>query len=177
MATAWTAAGRQALLDASWNVEGGRYLDASGSESLSRDECLAYLAVADLGHLALSEGALPVVLPVNLGLVEEHVIVRTQPGSKLLAAAQRAVVAVQAEGIDGDRCAWSVMVQGIAYEVRAPAEVARLRRLGPVPLVRHRGGHFIAVPVQIVSGRRFGLRRPDISRLAPPAYGQEPPGG
>ncbi len=137
---------------------GGRYVDPSGSESLSREECLGYLAGADFGHLGLSEGALPVILPVNLAVRDEEVIVRTQPGSKLLAAALHSVVAVQAEGLGEDGCVWSVLIQGIAYEVTHPDRVARLRAQGPDPLVPHRGGRFIAIPIQLVSGRRFRPR-------------------
>jgi hypothetical protein len=142
------------------------YVDASGGDSLSRRECLDYLAMADLGHLALSQGALPVVVPVNLALVGEEVIVRTQPGSKLVAAALHAVVAVQAEGVAPDRRhAWSVLVQGVAREVTHPDQLAWLRREGPRPLVPHRGGHFIAIPTQLISGRRFPLRPEDDGRF------------
>lgn len=109
-------------------------LDHSGMAVLGMDECLDRLRKSRVGRLAFMERGEPMILPVNHGMDGNHVMLRTAPGSKLLAAQNELPVAFEVDGFDADRRAgWSVLVRGVADTVDDPAEIARLSRLGVWP--------------------------------------------
>jgi uncharacterized protein len=124
---------------------------------LSREECLSLLPTVPVGRLVFTEHALPAVVPVNFMVDHGRIIIRTGTTSSLAAATRGAVVAFQVDDVDrGSRCGWSVTVTGRAYEVTDPLDLSRLEDL---PLVPWGGGvkdHVIAVPVELVTGRRVG---------------------
>lgn len=126
-------------------------------EELSRPECLRLLGTVPLGRVGLSVGALPVVLPVNFCLVEETIVFKTVPGTKLDAATAGAVVAFEADGYEPDGSAgWSVMVQGVAAEITDPVELAAARALS----LRAWGTgeaaeRYIRLARAVLTGRRF----------------------
>jgi uncharacterized protein len=129
--------------------------DRNGLEILDRATCVQLLGSAHVGRIGLSMGALPVVLPVNFTMLDDDVLVRTAPGSKLEAAATNAVVAFEADKFDAIyHCGWSVLVQGVATEITDPLE---LEQAGRAPLTPWSGvnGHYLRVGTQIVSGRRL----------------------
>ena len=78
-------------------------LDRNGLEILDRDECLRLLALATLGRIGFTSGALPTVLPVNFHLDRERILVHTARGGRLDAALKNAVVAFEADEFDPDR--------------------------------------------------------------------------
>jgi uncharacterized protein len=134
--------------------------DRNGLEVLPRAVCLHLLAEAHVGRIALSMGALPVVLPVNFAMCDDDILVRTAPGTKLEAAATNAVVAFEVDNVDPVyHTGWSVLAQGIAKEVTDPTDLERARR---VPLVPWAGsdGHYLLISTEFLSGRRM---------LVPPA--------
>jgi uncharacterized protein len=142
--------------------------DRNGLEILDRKSCLELLAGAHVGRIALSVGALPVVLPVNFTMLDDDVLIRTAPGSKLDAAPTNAVVAFEADQIDAIyHSGWSVLVQGVAAEITDPVELERARR---APLTAWSGvaGRFLRVATQLVSGRRLdpGGDRKEVSGRA-----------
>lgn len=105
-------------------------LDHSGMAVLGVDECLGRLRSSRVGRLAFMERGEPMILPVNHGMDGTSVILRTAPGSKLLAAEDELPVAFEVDGFDSDRRAgWSVVVRGVAGTVDDPAEVARLNHI------------------------------------------------
>ena len=125
-------------------------------QDLTREECLALLPSVPVGRLVFTEHALPAVVPVNFVLHQGRVIIRTGATSSLGAAVRNAVVALQADDINRDsRCGWSVTVTGRAYQVTDPAQ---LEQIDELPLVSWAGRqeHVIAVPVDLVTGRRVG---------------------
>jgi nitroimidazol reductase NimA-like FMN-containing flavoprotein (pyridoxamine 5'-phosphate oxidase superfamily) len=130
--------------------------DGNGLETLDRRECLALLGSVPLGRVVFTERALPAVEPVNFALVEDCVIIRTAPRSKLATAMPGAVVAFEADDFDGSGGAgWSVTVVGKAHAVRDPAEVTRLSRLPLRPWTPGQRDQFIRIPSQHVTGRRI----------------------
>src|SRR4051812_18942034 len=135
----------------------GMELDRNGLEVLDRDECLQMLGGATIGRIGVQYGALPTVLPVNFALYEDAIVVRTSPGTKLDAATRNAVVAFEADSIDGVyHTGWSVSVTGVAREVVNGDQLARMRSL---PLAHWAPGpadHFVAISTELVSGRRIG---------------------
>lgn len=129
-------------------------VDQNGLEVLDRDECLALLATATLGRVAVTTGALPQVVPVNFHLEGERILIRTAEGTKLDAALCNAVVAFEADDFDTMyHSGWSVVVTGIARVLPADDETARY-----APLVRWAPDgreRTIAISTDIVSGRRI----------------------
>lgn len=135
--------------------DGYMELDRNGLEVLDRAECLRLVAASTLGRLALSSGALPLILPVNFLLDRDRIIVRTSPGSKLDAAVANAVVAFEVDDIDAlSHSGWSVSITGLAREVTDPADVAHIAAL-PLAHWSHADGHVIAISTDLVSGRRL----------------------
>jgi uncharacterized protein len=129
--------------------------DRNGLEILDRASCLELLATAHVGRIALSMGALPVVLPVTFAMLGDDVLIGTVSGSRLEAAATNAVVAFEADRIDAiDQDGWSVLIQGVAAKITDPVELelARQALLTSSPGVE---GHYLRVASQVVSGRRL----------------------
>ncbi len=122
-------------------------------EALTRDECLALLAVNSVGRIAvIGDDDLPFVVPVNYRLSADTVVFRTDAGTKL-DALQRHAVAFQIDAIDPlTRSGWSVLVRGTAHEV-TPQE------LEPVDVEPWIGpkSHLIQVVPREISGRRLRL--------------------
>lgn len=149
------------------------WIDARGAEVLERGECLRLLALHDggIGRLAIATPSAPLVLPVNYALVDEDVVIRTDPGPKLEAARKRALVAFETDGVDPvHQIAWSVLVQGMAEVLekdpfggaeptgdqgRAAADRGRDDPIGSViPVV---GRHLIRIRTGVLRGRQFPL--------------------
>ena len=100
-------------------------------EELDADVCLRLLSSEPVGRVALTARALPVVLPVNFGLLEGDIVWRSAQGTKLNAAAAGFVVAFEADRLQPDRKeGWSVMVQGMAHVITDPVELAKAKDLG-----------------------------------------------
>ena len=134
--------------------------DRNGLEVLDRDECLRLLDKAVIGRVALSSGALPVILPVNFLRDGDRILVRTGKGTKLDHALVGSVVAFEVDDIDRWRHhGWSVAVTGVATVVDDPDDLARIECL---PLAHWSPGdseHVVAVSLEMVSGRRIPAPR------------------
>lgn len=127
-------------------------------QEMSRAECLEHLASTSMGRLGVTIRALPAILPVNFRLHDDHVVLRSVPGSKLDAATAGTVVAFEADDHAPDGAwGWSVLVQGIAEEVLDPDEVAELRslHLDAWAFPAGEAHRFLRIPTDLVSGRRF----------------------
>ena len=128
-------------------------LDRNGLEILDREECLRLLALATLGRIGFTSGALPTVLPVNFHLDRERILVHTARGGRLEAALKNAVVAFEADEFDPvDHSGWSVAVTGVTSELSG----ATLTHWAPVG-----GAALVAISTEVMSGRRIrtGERR------------------
>jgi uncharacterized protein len=130
-----------------------------GMARLSRDECMTLLAGASFGRVGVSVDALPAILPVLLAVVDDGVVFRTVPGTKLAYAANHAVLAVEADEYDdsiGE--GWSVLVRGVAAELAAPRDIGLAReRLGR-SWIDGAAEHYVRVGCDLVTGRRLGHR-------------------
>ena len=135
-------------------------LDRNGLEVLDREECLRLLGKATIGRVALSSGALPVILPVNFLLDGERILVRTGKGTKLDHALAGSVVAFEVDDIDRWRHhGWSVAVTGVAHVVDDPDDLARIERLPLAHWAPAGGEHVLALSVEMISGRRIPAPR------------------
>ena len=131
-------------------------IDRAGLRVLSRDECLRLLATAELGRIALSVRALPVILPVQFALHGERIVIATHHGTTLERATRDAVVAFEADGVTGDtESMWSVHVNGIASHVTDPAMIERLHRLQLSSWAPGQPTLFVAISSDHVTGRRM----------------------
>jgi nitroimidazol reductase NimA-like FMN-containing flavoprotein (pyridoxamine 5'-phosphate oxidase superfamily) len=130
-------------------------------EVLSRDQCLSLLPQASVGRVGITVGALPVILPVNFAMLNGSVIFRTVPGTKLSAATADNVVAFEVDSYTEDGSSgWSVLVQGVASEVKdATARASALATLGAPWGVAETANRVVMIEVQMISGRRFGFSR------------------
>jgi nitroimidazol reductase NimA-like FMN-containing flavoprotein (pyridoxamine 5'-phosphate oxidase superfamily) len=101
-------------------------------------------------------GAMPAIFPVNYLVDEDAIVFRTGEGTKLAAAADRAVVAFEVDDFDRfEHSGWSVLAVGTAELVSAPEEEARLARLPLRPWAGGRRWAFVRIPIVFLSGRRI----------------------
>jgi hypothetical protein len=131
-------------------------LDRNGLEVLDRAECLRLLALATIGRIGFTSGALPTVLPINFYLDGERILVRTGRGTKLGSALRNAVVAFEVDDFDSTyHSGWSVAVTGVVSEVSDPFELEHSPKL-PIARWAPIGDEAVlAISTELVSGRRI----------------------
>ena len=129
--------------------------DPNGLEVLDRAECVRLLGTRSLGRIALSVDALPTVLPVNYVLVDDDmVVIRTRRGTRLSRATRNTVVAFEVDDFDEEWGeGWSVMVRGIAREVRPEAAPPPRTTVWPWQDVAET--RLVGISLDLVSGRRL----------------------
>jgi uncharacterized protein len=128
-------------------------LDGAGLAVLDRSDCLRLLARGGVGRIAISAGALPMILPVRYALDGEHVVLCVGVGSTLDQATRHAVVAFEIDGSDpgGE---WSVSLVGVAHPVPEGDETAHAETL-PLPRWWLGQSHrFISMSTEHMTGRR-----------------------
>jgi uncharacterized protein len=136
------------------------YSDGAALTQLSPDECLTLLASVPVGRIIYTRRALPAVELVNFALDQGDIVIRTDRGGKLAAAARDAVVAFEADCLDSvGRVGWSVTVIGPSCEVTDPAEVARLQTMGLSSWAPGTRDHFIRISPVILTGRHLHAYR------------------
>lgn len=127
-------------------------------EVIDHAECVRLLAERQLGRVGIAINGRPVILPINYVMDDEHVIFRTDPGTKLTAAVRNAPVAFEIDGMDNwYRGGWSVLVRGFAEEVTDGTELDRLSRLPLRPWARGEKHHFIRIVPESITGRRIAV--------------------
>jgi uncharacterized protein len=133
-------------------------------EVLSEHECMRLLRSRQVGRIAFVDRGQPVIFPVNYAADERAVVFRTAPGLKL-DWAPMSNVAFEIDEVDtANGVAWSVLVQGAAYEITEAIDdlSEQLRKLVVTPMAPGEREHWIAVVRRTISGRRFRL--PPVAR-------------
>ncbi len=138
-------------------VETPTVTENPGPPRLSAERCRSLLAAASGGHLALSQGALPLVVPVTCSVDGDDLLVRAGLGLIGKVPAQPGVVAFQTEGTSPDGSWWwEILVQG-------RAEVLDERRPGsggkfppPLPLVDQSMTTALRISMELFTGRQYG---------------------
>ncbi|HET9075826.1 MAG TPA: pyridoxamine 5'-phosphate oxidase family protein [Acidimicrobiales bacterium] len=137
------------------------WTDERGSEVLDPPECRRLLAIGAKehlpGHLAVADGSVPLVLPLDYSVHESDIIVRV--GEGLFSSLVDRLVAFEVDGRVGhqglrgieDVCEWSVLAQGLATEVKA----ASLGRYLPQPRVAEPGHRLVRIRTDVLTGRRL----------------------
>ncbi|HXQ91138.1 MAG TPA: pyridoxamine 5'-phosphate oxidase family protein [Acidimicrobiales bacterium] len=135
--------------------------DTEGLEVLVAEQCLELLAGARLGRVAVTVGAVPAIFPVHYRLLDGQVVFRAGDGTDLHAAVADTVVAFEVDDVDPDWTGgWSVLVVGVARDVRDVDAVASALERAPDLWEPGPGAHVIAILPGMVSGRRFSRRSP-----------------
>ena len=131
-------------------------VDPQGLEVLSWAQCLRLIRRRTIGRVVLSVDSLPAAFPVNYGFLDDDVVFRTAPASKLSAALEGAVVAFQVDRLDPVlQSGWSVLVRGRADVLSDPDDLIRAGRLGLRPTAPGERPFFVRIRSEMVSGRRF----------------------
>jgi nitroimidazol reductase NimA-like FMN-containing flavoprotein (pyridoxamine 5'-phosphate oxidase superfamily) len=127
-------------------------------EVLTPDECWKYLQSSYIGRLAVINSGVPEIFPVNFMVIDETVVFRTAPGTKLRALLRGTAVAFEVDGLNpyGTEV-WSVVIKGEP----APFEgnPASLKEAGPdrEPWQPGLKEHLVQVRPNDISGRRFAV--------------------
>lgn len=131
-------------------------VDWSGLEILSADECHAHLRLGSVGRIGFVDAGSPVILPVNYTMDGPAIVFRTAAGSKLSVGMMQRPVCFEIDDWDAmGHTGWSVLAKGIADEVLAEDEVARLEQLPVRPWSRpDLRDHWVRVMVEELTGRR-----------------------
>ena len=137
-------------------------MTASNSERslqvLTAEECYLLLATQQVGRLGVNADHYPLIFPVNYGLDRGIIVIRTNPGTKLAAAAH-ANVTFEVDQIDQlTRTGWSVLVRGLAEEVTAEHRAGLLERTrasGVQPWAPGEHGHWLRLIPHAITGRRI----------------------
>ena len=134
-------------------------MTSRGLEKLTTDECRNLLRSQTIGRIALRIGETPAILPVSYGLLDDDVVFRADPGSKLSAAAMHVMVAFEVDDIDTtSHTGASVVVTGYAEEVRDAATLDRIDRLDIDPWVTEGRDYVVRIRPRTVTGRRLSRR-------------------
>ena len=129
-------------------------VDRAGLRVLTRDECFTLLASAEIGRIAISARALPLILPVRFAMDGDCIVIATHDGTTLEGATRNTVVAFEADGAASDgHVGWSVHVNGVACHVTDPITLDRLAAL-PLPAwSAEQPTTFVAISTDHVAGR------------------------
>jgi nitroimidazol reductase NimA-like FMN-containing flavoprotein (pyridoxamine 5'-phosphate oxidase superfamily) len=121
--------------------------------ALARHECLERLRAGTVGRVAVTDRALPAVVPVNYTVMGNVIVFRTEPHGMLARACDDAVVAFEVDELRPDgQGGWSVLVVGVAGQVTGSAEL-RAVEAGLVTAVGDSRDLFISIPLTQVTGR------------------------
>jgi uncharacterized protein len=96
-------------------------------EELSEPECIELLAGHHFGRLGVVSDGSVVIFPVNYVFADGRVAIRTDPGTKLSAAALGRVAFEIDEVDEPARTGWSVLLQGTGYDVTDSIDTASVQ--------------------------------------------------
>jgi hypothetical protein len=132
-------------------------MTSRGLDRIHSDECLTLLRANSFGRIGTKIAEELVILPVYYAVAGEEILFRTDPGTKLMAAALTARVAFE---IDDRADGWSVLAIGHAYEVRSisPEYASASETLDAFWAAGERTD-LVKITIEKIEGRR--LHRPE----------------
>lgn len=124
---------------------------------LSRTECVDALSHTRLGRLAVTSGAMPMILPVNYAMEGANVVFRTRQGGLLDRTCRNTIVAFEIDEYDEETMTgWSVVVVGVANVLYA-GDWLRAVELGLSSAGAGDGALFVKIVPGSVTGRAIDL--------------------
>lgn len=128
----------------------------TGMIEMSTADCWARLRDTDVGRIAVIDGSVPDIFPVNYCVHEGDIVIRTEAGTKLAAATLMTAVAFEIDEIDpATHKGWSVVVKGSGREPEQLEEQLALDDLGLEPWVEAPKSRWLIVTPTEVTGRRI----------------------
>ena len=131
----------------------------TGLDVLDEDECVRLLGSESVGRLGVVVDDEPQIFPVNFALSGDDIVIRTDHGTKLVAALGGPVV-FEVDHFDEDRLSgWSVVVHGTAQLSggRAGGRGSQNRVLRPWPDAER--PHLLRIVAKKITGRRISPSR------------------
>jgi len=121
---------------------------------LTPERCRALLAKEGFGHLALSQNALPLVVPATYIVDGDHLVARVGPGVLLRPGPSGGVVAFQTASAHLEEAwRWDVVVQGRAEVLAStPARATP----PPLPLVDNDLTTIVRIGMELMTGWQYG---------------------
>lgn len=148
--------GPWALCDAARTADDGPVLVDHGLELLEEPDCWDLLRQAEVGRVGVTIGALPAIFPVNYTIVDDMIVFRTAPGTKLSAATDGAVVAFEIDDWDRtDRSGWSVLVVGGSEVVHDRDVLFEVLLSHLEPFANGERVAIVRIRPEFISGRRI----------------------
>jgi nitroimidazol reductase NimA-like FMN-containing flavoprotein (pyridoxamine 5'-phosphate oxidase superfamily) len=120
--------------------------------SIDRADCYVLLRGRTLGRVAVKIAADLVILPVYYAVMDDDIVFRTAPGTKLDAAILKTKVAFE---VDGASPGWSVLVRGHAEELRDPSLQVKARSLLGHDWPAGEREQIVRIRAEQVTGRRL----------------------
>lgn len=123
---------------------------------LSEADCWQRLRAAGVGRIAVMDGSVPDIFPVNYRVHDGNIVIRTEAGTKLAAATLMGAVAFEIDEFDaGARTGWSVVVKGRGREAERLEEQLALDELQLDPWAEAPKSRWLIVTPTEVTGRRI----------------------
>jgi hypothetical protein len=113
------------------------------------------MSTPDVGRLAFTHGALPVIQPVRFAIRNGQVVIPTRPDSQLARAVRGAVVAFEVDSLDPlTGAGWTVTAVGPAHVLTDSDDVAAAALLGLRTWIPMDLYSYVAVEIGILRGYR-----------------------
>jgi nitroimidazol reductase NimA-like FMN-containing flavoprotein (pyridoxamine 5'-phosphate oxidase superfamily) len=127
---------------------------------LSSIACDRHLHNESVGRVAVMVEDHPEIFPVNYAMDERgDIFFRTDPGTKLHAAATAPTLAFEIDGFDEDReLGWSVLVVGQARWLGRPQDIAKVRSLPLKPWAAGEKANVVRLSPAKITGRQIARR-------------------
>jgi len=119
---------------------------------IDRADCYVLLRGRTLGRVAVKIADDLVILPVYYAVMDDDIVFRTAPGTKLDAAVLKTKVAFE---IDGASPGWSVLVRGHAEEMRDANLQVKARSLLGHDWPAGEREQIVRIRAEQVTGRRL----------------------
>jgi nitroimidazol reductase NimA-like FMN-containing flavoprotein (pyridoxamine 5'-phosphate oxidase superfamily) len=131
-------------------------IDRQGMSVLSEERCFDLLGTMQLGRIAVTERALPSILPVRYARFGDAILFRVGEGTLLRAARMGQIVCFEADSGDHHlEAAWSVTAIGQLRVIDDREQVELAEQIELVPWSAW-SNTFIRLVPQVVNGRMLG---------------------
>lgn len=123
----------------------------TGFQTMTADECRRLLAGRDIGRVAISAGALPIVLPVQYRVVDGRLLLRTPGHHEVGDSIDGQVVGFEADDIDlVHGVGWCVSVTGAVQVVHGSSMDTPTHRW-------FSDGMVLALDTDVIAGHRISV--------------------
>jgi uncharacterized protein len=129
-------------------------------EELTQAECAELLAGQHFGRLGVVSDGSVEIFPVNYVFADGRVAIRTDPGTKLTAAALGRVAFEIDEVDEPARTGWSVLLKGTGYDVTDSIDSAseEVRQFPVDTWVPGERANWLRIEPTSITGRRIRVR-------------------